>query len=160
MTSVEYASDLESRVGQELGVSSWRSLTFEDFVTFGDLSGDTYWIHTDRERARRETPYGDAIAQGLLTLSLVIGLAGECFEIRQKERSLNYGLDHVRFTSPVKPDERVRLRMSLGGYKAIESRVCRLTLACVLEIDGKTKPALVADWISMVYDRRPAEHTP
>jgi acyl dehydratase len=155
MTSVEFATDLESRVGEELGVSSWRSLTFEDFVTFGNLSGDTYWIHTDRERARRETPYGDAIAQGLLTLSLVIGLAGECFEIRQKDRSLNYGLERVRFTNPVKPDERVRLHMKLGGFVAVEPSVSRLTLSCLLEIDGKTKPALVADWISIVYDRRP-----
>ena len=155
MTSVEFATDLESRVGEELGVSSWRSLTFEDFVAFGDLSGDKYWIHTDRERARRETPYGDAIAQGLLTLSLVIGLAGECFEIRQKDRSLNYGLEHVRFTSPVKPDERVRLRMKLGGFVAVEPRVTRLTLSCLLEIDGKPKPALVADWISIVYERKP-----
>jgi acyl dehydratase len=155
VTTVEYAAELESRVGDELGVSDWRTLHFEDFVAFGAISGDQHWIHTDRERARRETPFGDAIAQGFLTLSLVTALSSQCFEIRQKDRSLNYGLEHVRFTSPVKPDERVRLRLKLGGFTKMEPGVNRLTLSCVLEIEGKTKPACVADWLSVVYDRRP-----
>jgi acyl dehydratase len=152
MISVDYASELAAHVGQELGVSSWRSLTFEDFVAFGAISGDASWIHTDRERARRDTPFGDVIAQGFLTLSLVTALSGECFEIRHKERSLNYGLEHVRFTHPVTPADRVRLRLSLGGFVAVNPGVSRLTLSCVLEIEGKAKPALVADWLSMVYD--------
>jgi acyl dehydratase len=152
MIAVDYASDLAARVGEELGVSSWRTLTYDDFVAFGAISGDASWIHTDRERARRETPFGDVIAQGFLTLSLVTALSTECFEIRHKERSLNYGLEHVRFTHPVTPADRVRLRLRLGGYVSVSPGVSRLTLACVLEIDGKSKPALVADWLSMVYD--------
>jgi acyl dehydratase len=151
--SVDDASELAAYVGAELGVSSWRTLAYEDFVAFGAISGDASWIHTDRERARRETPFGDVIAQGFLTLSLVTALSGECFEIRNKERSLNYGLEHVRFTNPVTPADRVRLRLKLGGFVAVNPGVNRLTLSCVLEIEGKPKPALVADWLSMVYDR-------
>jgi acyl dehydratase len=101
------------------------------------------------------TPIGnarDVIAQGFLTLSLVTALSGECFEIRNKARSLNYGLEHVRFTHPVTPADRVRLRLSLGGFVAVGPGVSRLTLSCVLEIEGKSKPALVADWLSIVYD--------
>jgi acyl dehydratase len=158
VTAVEFASDLEARIGDELGVSSWRTLRYEDFVAFGAISGDEHWIHIDRERARRETPFGDAIAQGFLTLSLVTGLSAECLTIRQKDRSLNYGLERVRFTSPVKPDDRVRLRLTLGGFTPVGPGVSRLTLSCVLEIDGHAKPALVADWLSMVYDRRPTEN--
>lgn len=152
MTTVEYASDLASRVGEELGVSGWRVIAFEEFVAFGAISGDAHWIHTDRERAKRETPFGDAIAQGFLTLSLVTALSRECFKIERSQRSLNYGVDHVRFTSAVKPGDRVRLRLKLGGFTAVDPSTSRLTLSCTLEIDGKPKPALVADWLSMVYD--------
>jgi acyl dehydratase len=157
MTIVDDASELSALVGTELGLSAWRTLQFEEFVAFGTISGDLHWIHTDRERAKRETPFGDAIAQGFFTLSLVTAMAAECLEIRHKDRSLNYGVDRVRFTNAVKPGDRVRLRLTLGGFTPMEPGVNRLTLSCLLEIDGKEKPALVADWLSVVYDRKPEE---
>ncbi len=152
MTIVDAAADLRTLVGMELGVSSWRTLQFDEFVAFGALSGDNQWIHVDRERAQRELPSGDAIAQGFFTLSLVTALAAECLEIRRKDRSLNYGVDRVRFTKAVKPGDRVRLRLTLGAFTPVTPGANRLTLSCVLEIDGSAKPALVADWISVVYD--------
>jgi len=156
MTTVDRTAELESYVGCELGVSDWRTLEFEEFVAFGTISGDLHWIHTDRERARRETPFGDAIAQGFLTLSLITALSTQCFNIRQKDRSLNYGVERVRFTNPVLPGDRVRLRVKLGAYTATAPGAIRLTLSCTLEIEGKEKPALVADWLSMVFDRSAA----
>jgi acyl dehydratase len=152
MTIVDAAADLRTLVGTELGVSSWRTLQFDEFVAFGALSGDNQWIHVDRERARRELPAGDAIAQGFFTLSLVTALAAECLQIRRKDRSLNYGVDRVRFTKAVKPGDRVRLRLTLGAFTPMMPGATRLLLSCVLEIDGSEKPALVADWISLVYD--------
>ena len=151
MIEVDHPEGLRPFIGQELGVSEWRGLTLEDLRGFGAITGDEHWIHTDPERAARETPYGGVLAHGFLLLSLVIGLAGQVYTVRGAKSWLNYGLDKVRFTNPVTLADRLRLRVTLVELEPQPRGGTRLKLALALEIDGKPRPALVADWISIAY---------
>ncbi len=151
MIEVDHPEELRPFVGQELGVSQWRSLSLEDLRDFGAITGDEHWIHTDPERAAREAPYGGVIAHGFLLLSLVIGMAQEVYAVRGAKSWLNYGLDKVRFTNPVTLADALRLRVALVELEQQPRGGTRLKLALTLEIEGKPRPALVADWISIAY---------
>jgi acyl dehydratase len=151
MITVAQPEDLASYVGKELGTSAWRSIDEDDIAAFARLTGDDHWIHTDPERAGRETPFGGVIAHGFFTLALITALSRQCYAVTDVARWLNYGLDRVRFTMPITPRDRVRLKASLAGLEAVERGATRLRISCVLEIDGKAKPALVADWTMIAY---------
>lgn len=151
MIDVEHPEDLRPYLGQELGRSQWRSLSLEDLRGFGRITGDEHWIHTDSERAARETPYGGVLVHGFLALSLVTGLSQEIYAIRGVKTWLNYGLDKVRFTHPMLLVDRLRLRATLLELEPQPRGGTRLKLALTLEIAGKQRPALVADWISIAY---------
>jgi acyl dehydratase len=148
---VAHPEELRPFVGKELGVSGWRSLTLEDLRGFGAITGDEHWIHTDPERAARETPYGGVLAHGFLLLSLVIGMAEEIYTVHGAKSWLNYGVDKVRFTHPVTLADRLRLRVTLLELEEHRGGGTRLKLGLVLEIDGNPRPALVADWICIAY---------
>ncbi len=156
MIEVDQPEDLRPYIGQELGTSEWRSLTLEDLRGFGAITGDEHWIHTDPERAARETPYGGVLAHGFLLLSLVIGMAGQVYVVHGAKSWLNYGLDKVRFTHPVTLADRLRLRVTLLELEPQPRGGTRLKLGLALEIDGKPRPALVADWLCIAYAGDPA----
>lgn len=132
-------------VGTELGVSAWDTLSQERIDQFADCTGDHQWIHVDVERARQESPLGSTIAHGYLTLSL---LAPSAFEVVVQpagiSQALNYGLDRVRFVSPVKSGARVRNRIKLLAAEDKGHGRCLLTTENTMEIEGEPKPALVA----------------
>ena len=144
---VEHAGDLASRVGQELGSSNWRGLTLQDFAAYGRMTGEDGWVHTDPDRAAKEMPFGGVIAQGFLLLGLLTAMSHEIFEIRGKQGFLNYGLDRVRFTNVVVSGMRVRLRATLADLVPQKNGRTIIKLACTLEAEGQTRPAIVADWI-------------
>ena len=141
--------DLERRVGEEVGVSPWVEVTQERIDTFAKAIDDFQWIHVDRERAKA-SPYGGTIAHGFLTLSLLSHLAETTFSFSDRKMGINYGLNRVRFTAPVKSGTRVRARFTLAGYDKLEGGV-QVTWNTVVEIEGKDKPALVAEWIGRHY---------
>jgi acyl dehydratase len=153
MITVDSARELRDRVGTVLGHSSWVRLAPERIAAFGAVTGDEHWLHVDRERAQTDSPFGDVLAHGFLLLSLVTGLAGECYSVRSAERWTNYGLDRVRFVSPVTPADSVRLALSLGSLDETTSGF-RLVLGCVLERKDAERPAMVADWIVLVTEGR------
>ena len=132
-------------VGQELGVSAWETLSQTRINQFADCTRDHQWIHVDVERAQRESPLHSTIAHGYLTLSL---LAQSLLEIVVKPagitEALNYGLDKVRFVSPVKTGSRVRNRLKLLGVDDKGKGRFLLTIENTTEIEGEAKPALVA----------------
>lgn len=147
-TTVAYA-DLPSLVGQELGPSEWIEITQERVNVFADATDDHQWIHTDPERAK-DGPFGGAIAHGFLTLSLVIPMITELLDVEGVSTKVNYGLDKVRFVSPVKVGARVRMTAVIaevtevpGGYQ--------LVIDQTIEIEGGTKPAVVARGLSRFY---------
>jgi acyl dehydratase len=141
--------DLESRVGEEVGVSPWIEVTQERIDTFAKAIDDFQWIHVDRARAKA-SPFGGTIAHGFLTLSLLSHLSERTFGFTDRKMGINYGLNRVRFTSPVPSGARVRARFTLAKYEPVEGGV-QVTWNTVVEIEGKDKPALVAEWLGRHY---------
>ena len=136
---------LSDFVGRELGVSGWHAVDQATIDAFADVTGDHQWIHVDAERARRESPYGAPIAHGLLTLSLLPALRAEVGVVPEGVgRVLNYGYDRIRFLAPVKAGARVRARVALLDAQPKGDGVL-MTTRNTVEIEGETKPALVAD---------------
>lgn len=144
---------LPSLVGQELGVSSWVTIDQEMINRFAETTGDRQWIHVDVERARRETPFGSTIAHGYLTLSLVAGMMDEIEAAPQGATMLiNYGLDKLRFLSPVKAGSRVRLRTRLISFEEKNPGQFLMRSAATMEIEGEERPALAAETL-LLYIR-------
>jgi acyl dehydratase len=140
---------LASRVGEEVGVSPWVEVSQERIDTFAKAIDDFQWIHVDAKRAQ-DSPFGGTIAHGFLTLSLLSHLSERTFSFSDRRMGVNYGLNRVRFTSPVPSGSRVRARFTLQKYEPLDGGV-QVTWHTVVEIDGASKPALVAEWIGRHY---------
>jgi acyl dehydratase len=144
-------STITNFVGQELGVSAWRTIDQEQINQFADFTGDHQWIHVDVERARRESPSGSTIAHGFLTLSLAASLQYEIGIIPAGvSEALNYGLDRVRFLAPVKVGARIRDRVVLLAAEQQDKGRLLLKTRNTIEIEGETKPALIAETLSLM----------
>ena len=141
---------LAQRVGEEVGVSPWIEISQERIDTFAKAIDDFQWIHVDRERAKRSA-FGGTIAHGFLTLSLLSHLSEMTFSFSDRKMGVNYGLNRVRFTSPVPSGARVRARFTLLKYEPLEGDGVQVTWNTTVEIDGSAKPALVAEWIGRHY---------
>lgn len=142
---------LKDWVGQEVAVTDWIIVSQERIDAFAAACGDDQWIHVDRERAARESPYHATVAHGFLTLSLLSFLMRETVEISGTRLGINYGLNRVRFTGPVPAGSRVRARFRLARAEPIDSGV-QTTWSVVVERDGGAKPVLVAEWITRRHD--------
>ena len=151
MLKVEKPQDLLQHVGQELGPSEWLTVTQEMIDKFADATGDHQWIHVDVERAKKELPGGKTIAHGYLTLSLLPQLAPTLMKIEKRRRGLNYGSNRVRFTAPVPAGARVRLRQKLVKIEPVEDNGFRITSEMTMEVEGNTRPAMVAETLGIVY---------
>jgi acyl dehydratase len=151
MLQVEKPADMKPYIGKQIGSSDWITVDQAMIDKFADATGDHQWIHVDVERAKREMPGGKTIAHGFLTLSLLAGLAHQVYEIRQRSRGINYGSNRVRFTAPVPVGSRVRLSQTLKNVEDIEGGV-RMTFESTMEIEGGTRPALVAETLNLAYD--------
>lgn len=141
-------ASLRAAVGQELGVGSWFDVEQQRIDAFAEATGDRQWIHVDPERAAWG-PYGTTVAHGYLTLSLLPVLARSAFTVGNVRMSVNYGLDRVRFPEPVRSGSRIRARAHLvevGDVASGTRAVVRLTV----EIDGRDRPACVADSIRLL----------
>ena len=142
--------DLEAKLGQEVGVSPWLEITQERIDTFARAVEDFQWIHVDPARAK-SSPFGTTIAHGFLTLSLLSHLSELTFGFADRRMGINYGLNRVRFTSPVPVSSRVRARFTLQKFEPIEGNGVQVTWSVVVEIEGAAKPALVAEWLGRHY---------
>jgi len=156
MTTPQYSMQTAAQfAGREFGASEWVTLDQDRIDAFASCTGDRQWIHVDVERARRESPFGGPIAHGYLTLSLVAAMVMQLGVIPPDAATgLNYGLDKVRFITPVKAGARVRTRVKLRGAEAQSDSRLLLRLDCVLEIEGETKPALVAELLCLLIGER------
>lgn len=138
-------------VGCELGVSDWVVVDQQRIDAFAECTGDRQWIHVDVERAKRESPFGGTIAHGYLTLSLLASLAMEIGIVpKDASAGLNYGLDKVRFMTPVKAGARVRNRVTLESAESKGGGRVLVKTMNTLEIEGEDKPALVAQTLAML----------
>jgi acyl dehydratase len=149
MKTFEKISDLQPLVGQEFGVSEWMIVTQERINKFAEATGDHQWIHLDAERAK-EGPFGTTIAHGFLTLSLLPEMTASAFRITETKMGVNYGLNKVRFPSPVPVNSRLRGRFKLIEYIPLEGGA-QMTVECTMEREGSTKPVCVAESLARRY---------
>ena len=148
-TTVDY-SDVPGLAGTDLGATEWLEVTQDRVDVFADATDDHQWIHVDPERATAESPFGAPVAEGFLSLSLTVKFWSELFDVTGVSTRVNYGLDKVRFVSPVKVGARIRGRAVIaevaevaGGYQfAVDQTI---------EIEGADKPAVVARGLYRFY---------
>ncbi|MBL8543696.1 MAG: MaoC family dehydratase [Hyphomonadaceae bacterium] len=141
-------SEIQTLVGQELGVSDWLEVTQDRINRFADATGDHQWIHVDVERATKEL--GSPIAHGYLVLSLIPFLSKNIISYKGVSRGINYGCNKVRFTNMVPVGSRLRMRTKMlsceargGGYQVVNE--------CTIEIENEARPACVAEIVSLIY---------
>jgi acyl dehydratase len=139
-------ANLGELVGREVATSDWLVVTQDRIDAFADATGDHQWIHVDSERARTDTPFGATIAHGFLTLSLISAMMRDAVTVNGPRMTLNYGLNRVRFVSPVPSGSRVRARIALGRIEDLGDSI-QATWSVTVDREGGDKPAMVAEWI-------------
>jgi len=139
--------ELKEATGQEAGVSDWIEITQDMIDRFADLTGDHQWIHVDPARARTDSPFGTTIAHGFLTLSLISSMTHQAVEIQGPfKMAINYGLNRVRFVSPVSSGSRLR-----GHFTPQQVSESEVIWQVTVEREGGEKPVLVAEWVARFY---------
>ena len=143
--------EMKELIGKEVSLGDWLEVTQDRINQFADCTGDHQWIHVDLEKAAKG-PFGKPIAHGYLTLSLLPALqSGTRFSIKGTKMGINYGLNKVRFLTPVPVGSRIRTRGVLSGVEEKEGGRILLTTTHTIEIEGGQKPVCVAETLSLVY---------
>jgi len=135
--------------GAELGATDWLEITQDRVNLFAEATDDHQWIHVDPERAK-DGPFGAPIAHGFLTLSLIIPFWGELFDVDGVTTKVNYGLDKVRFTSPVKVGSKVRMAARIADVTEVKGGA-QIKVNATIEIEGQERPAVVAEFLARFY---------
>jgi acyl dehydratase len=143
-TIIHGIDGLKAFAGKELGASEWSQLKYEDIVAFADATGDHQWIHVDKERIAKESPFKTPIAHGYLSLSRIGGLFFEIVEVTGFKMVINYGLNKVRWPTPLKAGSSYRLSLKLVDVKET-GPAWEGNIAATVEIQGEAKPACVAE---------------
>lgn len=142
------STEIAEAAGQELGVSEWIAITQDRIDMFADATGDRQWIHVDPERAA-DGPFGTTVAHGYLTLSMLPFLGAQVFAFAGDVARVNYGLNKVRFVSPVRVGSKVRSRVEMLEVVDIEKGQ-QVTMQHTIEIKGDDKPACVAETVTLL----------
>ncbi|AQG81712.1 MaoC family dehydratase [Spirosoma montaniterrae] len=148
--------EFAAHAGQPLGETDYMTITQEMVNLFAQATGDHQWIHTDPERAARESPYRTPIAHGFLTLSLAPKLMAEIYRVESVKMGINYGANKIRFTNAVPVGSRLRMKAWLHHAEPQHanegSRGVRAIVECAFEVEGETKPACVAELITLLFE--------
>jgi acyl dehydratase len=144
--------DVQQCVGQEVAVTDWFTMTQDRIQQFADATLDHQWIHVDVERAKRESPFKAPIAHGFLTLSMLAYFMGQAVGIKSGLRmGVNYGLNKVRFVSPVRVGSNMRARFVLNSIKEVDGNGVEAQYNATIETEGSERPACVAEWLVRYY---------
>jgi len=142
----------QGMVGKEVGVSSWHLIDQARIDVYADVIEDHQFIHVDPERAKKETAYGTTVAHGFLTMSLMSIMSYEVMPVIEgTTMGVNYGFDKLRFISPVRSGKLVRGRFVLADAKLRKPNELQSRTNVTVEIEGEDKPALVAEWLGLIY---------
>src|SRR6185503_2676229 len=145
------ATDLKTRIGEEIGVSDWIKIDQARIDAFADASEDRQFIHVD-PRAAAQTPFGGTVAHGFLTLSLLSRMGAEAMLLPDSlKMAINYGLDRVRFLAPVRAGSRLRGRFRLDSVEEKARGQVLMRHTVTVEIEGEDKPALTAEWLGLMF---------
>ncbi len=150
VTVIEGIGGLREYIGREVAVSDWVEVSQERINKFADATEDRQWIHIDVERASIESPFNTTIAHGFLTLSLLSELAKLALRVAGTKMTINYGLNRVRFVSPLYSGSRIRGRFILASIDEINDSV-QATWSVTVECEGREKPCCVAEWLVRYY---------
>ncbi len=145
MRTFKSIDELSAAVGEKLGTSDWVVVEQDRINTFADATGDHQWIHIDAARAA-QGPFGGTIAHGMLTLSLLPTFLSQIYSVEGVRLAINYGLDRVRFPSPVPAGSRLRAHSHLAEVTPLDAAV-QIKLSTTIEIEGGNKPACVVESI-------------
>jgi acyl dehydratase len=149
--TLETPDSLKQYVGKEIGVSDWLTVTQERIAQFAEATEDRQWIHIDRDRAERESPFGTTIAHGFLTMSLISRFMKDVIQLRSGVgMTINYGLNRVRFPAPVRAGAKIRARLILMSLKEVEA-AHEAAFSVTIESAGGEKPCCVAESIVRYY---------
>ncbi|MBA3804947.1 MAG: MaoC family dehydratase [Acidobacteria bacterium] len=150
MTEIESIAGLQEHVGREVATSDWLDVSQGRINEFAEATEDRQWIHVDPERAERESPFKETIAHGFLTLSLLSELMKRAVSVGGLRMGINYGLNRVRFVSPVPAGARIRGRFTLAALEEIKGGV-QATWNVTIEREGGDKPCCIAEWLVRYY---------
>ncbi len=150
-TRIVEFKDVKSLVGKELGVSEWHLVTQDEINKFADATHDHQWIHLDVERAKKESPFGGPVAHGYYTLSLAPHLMSQIWVVNGIKMGVNYGLNKLRFPSPVMIGKRVRARATLNNVEDVQGGI-QVTVGISFEVEGSDKPVCVAEGLYRYYN--------
>jgi acyl dehydratase len=150
MRIINGIEELKKLSGQELGTGDWFTISQERINEFADVTGDHQWIHLDVERARKESPWGNTIAHGFLTLSLLPALSQPIYTVEGITTRINYGLDKVRFPAPVPAGSRVRAKIELVSIDDEGEGRYKGQFRTTIELEGSDRPACVAESIALL----------
>ena len=150
MQVIESIEDAKALEGKEIGLSDWSVIDQTRIDQFAEATSDYQWIHVDTERAAREMPDGKTIAHGYLTLALIPALTNECVRFENLARAINFGVNKVRFYTPVPAGSRVRARATVLSARR-RGGALLLTSEVRIEVDGERKPACVAETLGMYF---------
>jgi acyl dehydratase len=149
--TIENLEILKDYVGKEIAATDWIAITQDRIRQFAEATEDRQWIHLDPVRAQRESPYASTVAHGFLTLSLLSHLSQQALQIKNGVgMTINYGLNRVRFPAPVPAGSKIRARFTLQSLEDVGSARAAV-FSVVVEVQGETKPACVAEWIVRYY---------
>ena len=144
---VENVLSLKDFIGHEIAVADWLLMTQDRIDRFAEATDDRQWIHVDRERAQKESPYGETIAHGFLTLSLLSHFMKQAIHIQSGVRmAVNYGLNRVRFPFAVRAGAKIRARVGLVAFKELPDSL-EATYSITVECENSAKPCCVAEWV-------------
>ncbi|MGQ1947137.1 MaoC family dehydratase [Geofilum sp. OHC36d9] len=143
-------NELEKLIGHELGVSDYHQFTQEQINLFADATLDHQWIHVDKDRALKESPFGDTIAHGYLTLSILPHLWNQIVDVQNLKLQVNYGIEKFKFNQPVLVNSRVRLVARLNNAVNLRG-VCKANIGVKLEVEGNKKPAYEGEIVFLYH---------
>ena len=154
MAKLELANFEEFKTweGKELPVGDWMLITQEMINDFAKATGDFQWIHTDVERSEKYSPFKKPVAHGFLSVSLLSKLLGDAVAVKSAKMGVNYGLNKVRFPSPVLVDQNVRLNGTISKIEPYGDQGLKITWNCIIEIENNDKPACAAEFISLMFE--------
>ena len=151
MLEVERPADMKAHVGKALGISDWVLVDQPMIDAFAEATGDHQWIHVDVERCKTDMPDGKTIAHGNLTLAVISTFSRDVLKIDNMRNGINYGSNKVRYTNPVQVGARIRGRQKLLAADDMPNGGIRMTYQWTVEIEGKERPACIAETMSIAY---------